>query len=99
MLVGKPFSACVEYFPMAVPIGVVDASTGQVILLPDSNYQIVEGTGIIVIAEDNESYTCLRNPYTVSPYTCLKNPYTVRPKKIVGLSPAHHLHNRHHNRQ
>ena len=63
-LAGKPFSACVEYFPAAVAIGVV-ASDGSVILLPDNDYPLSADTEIIVVAEDDDAYEALEYPYQI----------------------------------
>jgi hypothetical protein len=64
-LAGKPFSACVEHFPMAVAIGVVN-SDGSVVLKPDNDFPLTADTGIIVVAEDDDSYCAIKEPYKIN---------------------------------
>lgn len=55
-MAGKPFSSCVECFPLAVAIGIVRRD-GSVVLLPDKDFPLTAETGIIVIAEDDDAYS------------------------------------------
>jgi len=54
----------VEYFPMAVAIGVVNGD-GSVILNPPIDYPLHADTGIVVVAEDDDSYECIAVPSLV----------------------------------
>jgi len=58
-LAGRKFKECVELFPAAVAIGVVDRFDGSVTLLPEPDYMLSAETGIIVVAEDDDAYECL----------------------------------------
>jgi hypothetical protein len=49
---------------MAVAIGVVN-SDGSVVLKPDNDFLITADTGIIVVAEDDDSYSAVREPYRI----------------------------------
>jgi ethanolamine utilization microcompartment shell protein EutS len=62
-LAGKRFGDCVALFPAAVAIGVVDRLSGAVTLLPDAQYLLSADTGVIVVAEDDDAYTCLEVLY------------------------------------
>mmetsp|Transcript_4221 Transcript_4221/g.5566 ORF Transcript_4221/g.5566 Transcript_4221/m.5566 type:complete len:1055 (-) Transcript_4221:132-3296(-) len=64
-LAGKKFGSCVEYFPMAIAIGVVN-NDGSVILNPSNDYPLAMDTGIIVIAEDDDSYEAVTTPYSIT---------------------------------
>ena len=63
-MAGKTFGACVEHFPMAVPIGVV-LPDGEVILKPENDLVLTSETAIIVVAEDDDSYEAKVIPYKI----------------------------------
>lgn len=50
---------------MAIAIGVANGD-GSVILNPSVDFPLQADTGIIVIAEDDDSYEAVRNPFDVS---------------------------------
>ncbi|OQR88022.1 ion channel [Achlya hypogyna] len=52
---GVPFGELPERFMDAVPIGIQDV-TGRVWIKPDKNRQVRAGEGILVLAEDNDTY-------------------------------------------
>jgi len=54
----------VEHFSHAVAIGVVN-SDGSVVLKPDNDFPLTADTGIIVLAEDDDSYECSQTPFEV----------------------------------
>ena len=45
-------------------IGVVN-SDGSVVLKPDNDFPLTADTGIIVLAEDDDSYECSQTPFEV----------------------------------
>ena len=77
-MAGKPFGECVEHFPMAIAIGVV-CSDGSVILKPDNDFPLTADTGIVVVAEDDDSYEAIQTPYQVRP--TMVRPTMVRPRR------------------
>ena len=52
---GKKFGELAEIFPDAIPIGTVSAA-GEVILNPPNASEVETGMGIVVLAEDDDSY-------------------------------------------
>ncbi|KAM0946516.1 putative CASTOR/POLLUX/SYM8 ion channel domain, NAD(P)-binding domain superfamily [Dioscorea sansibarensis] len=55
---GMPFEDVLISFPDAVPCGVKVASSGGVIILnPDDSYVLQEGDEVLVIAEDDDTYS------------------------------------------
>ncbi|OMO92250.1 CASTOR/POLLUX/SYM8 ion channel [Corchorus olitorius] len=57
-LEGMPFKDVLLSFPDAIPCGVkVAADNGKIILNPYDNYGLKEGDEVLVIAEDDDTYT------------------------------------------
>ncbi|KAK9813412.1 hypothetical protein WJX73_006994 [Symbiochloris irregularis] len=55
-LVGRSFQEVMLSFPLALPVGLKIAATGDVKLNPDDAYVIADGDKIIVLAEDDDTY-------------------------------------------
>jgi len=64
-LEGLEFGAITCRFDEAVPIGIKKSKDGKVLLNPLSSVRIEEGDQIIVLAEDNDSYTVNDGTYKV----------------------------------
>ncbi|OQR83152.1 ion channel [Achlya hypogyna] len=65
--VGASFGSLAERFPLATPIGVKTAS-GKIVIKPKMDYVIADKDEIVVLADDNDSYTCTA-PVSVLPST------------------------------
>jgi len=88
---GMPFSEVFRYFPDAIPCGVyrVEPSEGEerLLLNPEQNYIIQPQDSLLVLAEDNDSYTFDPNPIIfdqqyekdLPPYA----PSVTKPEKIL----------------
>jgi hypothetical protein len=74
-LAGRTFGECVEHFPMAVAIGVVN-NDGSVVLNPSNDYPLSVDTGIIVVAEDDDSYEAVKTPFDVRGIDSYLNVFT-----------------------
>lgn len=67
MLDGMPFEDALISFPDAIPCGVKVASCGgKIIMNPEDSYILQEGDEILVIAEDDDSYTPAELPMVLS---------------------------------
>jgi hypothetical protein len=55
---------------MAVAIGVVN-NDGSVVLNPSNDYPLSVDTGIIVVAEDDDSYEAVKTPFDVREMTMI----------------------------
>lgn len=64
-LEGEKFGDISFRFDDAVPIGVKVAKTGKININPDPGFKICEGDKILVLAEDNDSYTVNDGSYKV----------------------------------
>ncbi|XP_057514770.1 ion channel CASTOR-like isoform X2 [Actinidia eriantha] len=81
---GKPFEDVLISFPDAIPCGVKAASYGgKIILNPDESYVLQEGDEILVIAEDDDTYSPSALPMvTEAPFIHVARP-TRKPQKIL----------------
>lgn len=62
-----PFEDVLISFPDAVPCGVkVASSGGKIILNPDDSYVLQEGDELLVIAEDDDTYSPSILPVVIS---------------------------------
>lgn len=64
-LTGRTFGETMFAFADAVPIGIKSMASGKVVLNPPDDYQIRDGDKVLVIAEDNDTYT-YQEPFQVS---------------------------------
>jgi hypothetical protein len=67
--VGLKWQIMLCHFPEAVPIGVKTAG-GDVLLVPDKDYVMQEGDGLVVLAEDDDAYSYWKIP----PWAATLNP-------------------------
>lgn len=64
---GMQFEDVLISFPDAIPCGVKAASCGgKIILNPDDSYILQEGDEVLVIAEDDDTYTPASLPMVLS---------------------------------
>lgn len=54
---GPNFEEVLVSFPDAIPCGIKVAVDGKIILNPDDKYVLKEGDEVIVIAEDDDTYS------------------------------------------
>jgi len=67
--VGLKWEIMLCHFPEAIPIGVKTAG-GDVFLVPDKDYVMQEGDGLVVLAEDDDAYSYWKIP----PWAATFNP-------------------------
>ncbi|GFY82840.1 hypothetical protein Acr_02g0010800 [Actinidia rufa] len=81
---GKQFEDVLISFPDAIPCGVKSASYGgKIILNPDESYVLQEGDEILVIAEDDDTYSPSTLPMvTEAPFIHVARPAR-KPQKIL----------------
>ena len=75
-LVGKAFSEVLFCFADAIPIGIKMPDTedgpGETLLNPADDFEVKEGMQIIVLAEDDDTYTAAEEPFVKYPPSKLK---------------------------
>ncbi|ETW06351.1 hypothetical protein H310_02631 [Aphanomyces invadans] len=82
-LVGVPFGQLASRFDNAIPIGIKTAA-GKVWIRPYFARVIEEGDEIIVLAEDDNTYTAATSPVDSTPITAMpKQPMPIPPKNIM----------------
>eukprot|EP00123_Amoebidium_parasiticum_P016867 comp23617_c2_seq1/m.40189 comp23617_c2_seq1/g.40189 ORF comp23617_c2_seq1/g.40189 comp23617_c2_seq1/m.40189 type:complete len:773 (-) comp23617_c2_seq1:135-2453(-) len=85
-LTGKTFEELFYLFQDAIPIGIKQHATGQVMLGPPSDTCIAEGDQIIVIAEDDDTYFPSDRPLAAPVSPALKvdrNNEAAKPEKLM----------------
>lgn len=65
-LTGRTFGEVLLQFQGAVVLGIKTAEFGDVLLNPEDDTEIQEGDEIIVLAEDDDTYSPLDRPITPS---------------------------------
>lgn len=82
-LTGRRFAEVLLMFEYALPLGVKPAATGEVMMNPGDDYVFAEGDELLVLAEDDDTYSPAAKPALAQPGTCPAWANSSKPERIL----------------